>query len=249
MGSAALLANRGHFYCPHVRPVLIDCNFKVASSDSGGLGITNLNGQGVTNVFMHTSATAGKGPNGKLNPNPAAGYIMVQLGDNYNNFYGLSATLQTPLSGSSLNVDATDAALTVHDVYVITSVGTSTAADWLALGVPPGITPAVGVAFCALATGAGTGTGTVQAIAATGAGVDHIEMVGTPNMSVWAIPVGGSPNVGSWLMLGCFQKSFTYNSGTPANSTVQNAVIAPADGTIISLGMYLGQSSAQVAGG
>lgn len=248
MSSANLLANRGHFYCPHVKPVLIDCNFVVDSTNGNGLGIRSLKGQGVNNVFMHTAETPGPGPNGLVNPNPASGYIMVQLGDNYNFYYGGFSGFVPPLSGSNVNVDASDAALSVGQIYVIVSLGTSTAADWLALGVPPGITPAVGVPFCALVTGAGTGTGKVQTIAATGSGVDHIEVVGNSNLTTWPIPVGGSPNVGAWLILACFGKAFNYNSGTPANSTVTDAIVAPANGTVIGLSFYLSQSSVTVAG-
>ena len=80
--------NRGHLYCPHVTPVLVDCNFVVDPTNGNGLGIRNLKGQGVQNVFMHTSATPGKGPNGLLNPNPASGLIMIQFADNFTRYYG-----------------------------------------------------------------------------------------------------------------------------------------------------------------
>ena len=230
--------NRGHFYCPHVRPILVDCNFVVASADTGGLGITNLKGQGIKNVFMHTSQTPGKGPNGLLNPNPQSGVIMVQFADNYQRFYSMYSSLQVPLSGTPLNVDASDAALTAGDVYVIQSLGTSTAADWLALGVPPGVTPAVGVSFVALVTGAGTGTGTVEAPAAAGAGIFSIAMVGNSNLSIGPIPVGGSPNVGGFVNLACYKDS-------AADAPV---LAAPADGTLISLSFYMNQSNVVVAG-
>lgn len=230
--------NRGHFYCPHVRPILVDCNFVVASADTGGLGITSLKGQGIQNVFMHTSQTPGKGPNGLLNPNPQSGVIMVQFADNYQRFYSMYSSLQVPLSGTPLNVDASDAALTAGDVYVIQSLGTSTAEDWLALGVPPGVTPAVGVSFVALVTGAGTGTGTVEAPAAAGAGIFSIAMVGNSNLSIGPIPVGGSPNVGGFVNLACYKDS----------AADAPTLAAPADGTLISLSFYMNQSNVVVAG-
>jgi len=236
--------NRGHMYCPHVRPIIVDCNFIVDHTNGNGLGIRSLKGQGVTNVFMNTNQTPGKGPNGLLNPNPAAGYILVQLADNFQRYYGGFSGFASPLSGSNVNIDASDAALVVGGAYVITSLGTSTAADWLAVGVPPGVTPAAGVAFIAIATGAGTGTGHVQVIKASGSGCDHIEVVGDPNKSIGPIPVGGSPNVGGFITLACF--SYAYNVGTPSNSA--NAVTAPADNTVISLAFYLDQSSVIVAG-
>ena len=238
--------NRGHFYCPHVRPILVDCNFIVDSTNGNGLGIRNLKGQGIQNIFMYTSATPGKGPNGLLNPNPQSGVIMVQFADNYQRYYGGFDGFVSPVSGSALAVDATN--LTPGNLYTIVSVGTSTAADWLALGVQPGVTPAVGVSFIALVSGAGSGSGSVEAPAAAGSAINHIEAVGDANKTIGPIPVGGSPNVGGFIYLACFQKSFTYNSGTPASSTVQNAIAAPANNSVISLSFYMNQSNVVVAG-
>ena len=230
--------NRGHFFAPHVKPCVLDCSFQVASSDSAGLGILNgsLKGQGIANVFMHTSATPGKGPNGVLNPNPQAGIIYVQLTDNFMKLYGLGHSFQAPLSGSNVAIGAS--ALTVGDIYVITSVGTSTAADYLAVGVPPGITPAVGVAFVAKATGSGSGSGEAQAPAAAGVGVNHIELIGNSALAINPIPVGGSPNVGGYIAIACYADS----------SSDANVLTAPADGSVISLEFYLSQSSVVVAG-
>lgn len=230
--------NRGHLYAPHVMPVIADCQFTVTPTN--GLGITNLKGQAVQNVFMHTSTTPAHGNNNVLNPNPQAGVILVQLSDNFSRLYSCTATLISPNSGTPLNVDASDAALTVGNLYVITSVGTSTAADWRALGVPAGITPAVGVSFIAKATGAGTGTGTVQAPAAAGSTLNHIELVGDPTTMLAPVPVGGSPNVGAWIMLR------TLAATAAGTTTLVNT--APAAGTVIKLEMYLNQSSVTVAG-
>lgn len=225
--------NRGNIFAPHVKPVLVDCNFIVDSSNGNGLGQRSLKGQGVSNVFMHTSASPGTGPNGKLNPNPAVGFIWVQLTDNFQRYFGGFSGFVTPLSGSSLNVDASDAALTAHVAYTIITVGTSTAADWLALGVPPGVTPAPGVSFFALVTGSGAGSGTVQAVATAGSAIDHLEIVGDPNQSLGPIPVGGSPNVGGWILLRCM---------------LSNATATPANGTTIGLSFYLSQSTVTVDG-
>lgn len=230
--------NRGHFYVPHVTPVVVDCNFVVAATDVAGLGITNLKGQGVQNVFMHTSATPGKGPNGLLNPNPQAGIIMVQLADNFSRLYGQWSSLVAPNSGSNIVVTLAGAALTVGNIYVITVLGTTTAADWLALGVPAGVTPAVGVAFVALVTGAGVGTGQVQAPAAAASGVNHIEVIGSSQLSISPIPVGGTPHVGGFIYLACYADS----------AADANVLTAPASGTEIKLAFYLSQSSVVVAG-
>lgn len=220
--------NRGHLYAPHVTPVIADCRFTVTPTN--GLGITALKGQAAQNVFMHTSTTPSAGPNGLINPNPAAGIIMVQLADNFTQLYGVTATITSPLSGSSLNVDLSDAALTVGALYVITALGTTTAADWKALGVPSGVAAAVGVSFVALAVGVGVGTGTVQAPAAAGSAIDHVELVGSPTLMLGPTPVGGSPNVGAWVMLRTMAKTVTAGAYTPAG-TISRGNIPVATGT------------------
>lgn len=45
------------FYTPHTKPVLLDCNFIVDQTNGNGLGIRALKGQGVSNVFMNTTAS------------------------------------------------------------------------------------------------------------------------------------------------------------------------------------------------
>lgn len=94
----------------------------------------------------------------------SAGRYRIQLSDNYTSLLAFEASFTAPNTGSALNVDASDAALSVGTVYRIVTVGTSTSADWHALGLPSGLTPAVGMTFKAAATGAGTGNGTASAI-------------------------------------------------------------------------------------
>jgi hypothetical protein len=121
MASNALGNNAGRLYSFGAQPVLIDCNFVVDPANGNGLGVRNLKGQGVENVFMHTTATPGKGANGYLNPNPASGYALVQLSSNYNRYLGGFSGFVSPLTGSAIDINAT--ALTIGDPYVITSVG------------------------------------------------------------------------------------------------------------------------------
>jgi hypothetical protein len=103
------------------RPVTIDCNFVVDSTNGNGLGIRNLKGSGVQNVYMYTSATPATGnPMGQA---ASEGYVLVQLENNYNRYAGGFSGAISPTTGSAINIDATDAALTVGTPYVITSVG------------------------------------------------------------------------------------------------------------------------------
>ncbi len=117
--------NGGRIYSFLNRPVIIDCNFIVDSANGNGLGIRSLKGAGVQNVFMHTSASAGRGANNYLNPNPASGYALIQLQNNYNRYCGGFSGQVSPLSGSNVAINAS--ALTIGQPYVIVSVGAGSA--------------------------------------------------------------------------------------------------------------------------
>lgn len=112
----ALGNNYGKFYSFLSKPVLLDLNFIVDSTNGNGLGIRSLKGQGVNKVYMHTSATPAAG-----NPNPAAGYCLIELEYNYNRIYAGPLNIISPLSGSNLAINAS--ALTPGNPYVIVSVG------------------------------------------------------------------------------------------------------------------------------
>src|SRR5580698_6870056 len=83
-------------------PVLVNCNFVVDVSNGNGLGIRNLKGAGVPNVFMHTTATPGVGSHGFLNPNPAPGVILLQLDNQYNRLLQIFGGQISPVAGSAL---------------------------------------------------------------------------------------------------------------------------------------------------
>lgn len=212
----------------HAKPVLLDCNFVVDSTNGNGLGIRNLKGPGIQAVYMHTSATPAAG-----SPNPASGTIVVQMQDNYTRSYSGSNAIVSPVSGTPIVVTAAGAALTVGVAYIIVSVGTTTAADWIVLGVPKGVVPAVGVSFIAAATGAGVGSGSVEITAATGSGVATIETVGDPNLSIGPTPQSGQ-GFGAQFILQCRDYA--------------GALVAPANGSVISLEFYLGDSSLMLSG-
>lgn len=159
---------------------------------------------------------------GAGNPNPEPGIIVVQLQDNYNKYLDKYVDLRAPLSGSSIS-----SGMVVGNPYVIASLGSSSAAQFLAAGVPANITPAVGVSFIAIATSIAGGA-LVQAPAAAGSGIDHIEVIGNPNLmnSNGAYTLGAGN--GMELILACYQNS---------------VLTAPADGTFIGLDFYLNNSA------
>jgi hypothetical protein len=74
---------------------------------------------------MHTSATPGKGQGGFLNPNPAVGYALVQLHNNYNRYCGGFSGFVSPTTGGTIAINGS--ALTVGNPYIIASVGHATA--------------------------------------------------------------------------------------------------------------------------
>ena len=226
-------------------PVLLDCNFVIDSTNGNGLGIRNLKGPYIQNVFMNTSATPGLGnsnpasPNVPVtNPNPAPGTIIVQFMDNFARTYTGGNALVSPLAAGSASI--------VGDVaYVITALGTTTAAQWLAAGVPIGLiaTPAqilagqpvvaIGLAFIAASTQTIPGAPTVNTTAALGTTIATIETVGDTNQSI-APNSMVSQGYGGQIILQC--RNFS------------DAIAAPANGSVISLSFLLSNSSVLLAG-
>jgi len=227
-------ASGGKLYSMHVKPVLLDCNFIVDSTNGNGLGIRSLKGPMIQNVFMHTTATPGAGnsnpssPNVTVtNPNPTAGTIIVQFQDNYNRSYtGMNANV-SPVSGTPLT------STTVNVPCVIVSLGTATTAQWQAKGLPKGITPAVGVAFVPTASGTIGGSAAVEIAAAAGSAIMSIETLGDPNTTIAPAP-SANQGFGAQIILQCRDKT--------------GAIAAPADGTVISLGFLLSDSSVLIQG-
>lgn len=215
-------ASGGKIYSMHVSPVLIDCNFVVDSTNGNGLGIRSLKGPAVQAVYMHTSATPASG-----NPNPASGSILVQLTDPYNRSLSGFNAIVSPISGTPLT--STTAGVPV----VIVSLGTATVAQWQAKGLPRGITPAVGVSFVPTASGLIGGSAAVEIAAALGSGVASIEILGDPNLSIAPNP-SANQGYGASFIMQCRDYA--------------GAIVAPADGSVISLSFYLNNSSILVQG-
>lgn len=223
MANRNFLSNK--LYQLEAYPVLLSCLFTVAAADTGGLGITNLNGAGIKSVFMHTSSTPAGG-----NPNPASGIIQVQLQDNYSRLLGVMSAVAAPTTGSALT------SVTANVLYVINALGTATLAQFQAKGLPVGVTPTVGQAFIATATGTIGGSASVKVSSVSG--ISDIELVGIPNTN---LQNANSPvNGGGIVMLQCL---------APTNSSTTTPIAtAPADGTIIRLDFYLSNSSVTVQG-
>lgn len=210
--------NGKSIYIPHVKPCLIDCNFVVDSANGNGFGVRSLKGSYIYRLYMHTSSTPAAG-----SPNPAAGYIVAVMSDNYNAYLGGFSGQVAALSGSNIT-----SGLSVGAAYVITSLGATTSAQFVTAGVPASITPAVGVSFIAAATSIAGGA-TVQATATAGSGIDHIEVVGDPNLM--NSNLGSASPGGKTIIMAC------YHNGV---------LTAPTDGSVLSLAFYMNDSSTPV---
>lgn len=201
------------------QPVLVDMSFTV--DDTNANGISGLSGPLVDQVLMNSS-------HGTPSSNIVAGYIQIQLQDGYNQILSpVKAMIQTPNSGSDVKID--NSAMTAGRAYVITTLGDATAAKWIAIGVPRGVTPAVGVSFIAASNGGAgnTLTSRVQAVATTSA-IAAIEVVGNPNMSVNPSPQANQ-GFGSQIILVCRDYA--------------GAIAAPAAGSVIRLQVLINNSS------
>ncbi len=142
----------------------------------------------VSSTSINLSAATSTSTTGSItyqavgSPNPASGVAIIQLADNYNRFFNGYGSICSPNSGSSILVAS--AGVVINTLYVITIVGTTSLAGWQSIGLPVGITPAVGVAFVASVTGTVSGTGAVQVPAVAGSGISAIDFVGLPNTTI-----------------------------------------------------------------
>lgn len=189
---------------------------------------------GAVTISAATAITV-NGPSGPTHVagTPAPGTIVVKLQDAYSRIYTGSHAIVSPVSGTALKID--NSALTANTAYVIAVLGSSTPAQWHALGVPAGVTPAVGVAFIASSVGAGANSSTsrVMTSAAAGSLIASIETVGDSNLAINPNP-SANQGFGAQIIL----QTRTYGG----------AIAAPADGSVISLSFLLGNSSVLVQG-
>jgi hypothetical protein len=210
-------ANGGKLWLMETAPVLLTCNFIVDPANGNGLGQRSLKGAAIEQVFMHTTATPLQG-----NPNPEAGVIVVQLQDNYNRYLGGFSGQVSPIGSPVTSTTATDPA-------VVTSLGTSTTANWLAVGFPRQYLntatqlPNIGATFIPTSSAAIGGGATVAP--PTASGIDNIEVIGDPNQTI----ASSQPqNVGAQLILQCMQ---------------DGVLTTPATGSVIGLSFLMSNSS------
>ena len=190
---------------------------KFAAPGAGGFGAPNSAttsyGQGIKQIYMNSSAAA-------TGNNVLAGNIQVQLEDNHLAYLGHAYNAAGPVTGAAIAVST---GFTIGTLYQIVTLGTSTTANWQAVGVPAGVTPVVGTVFMASTSSAGTGNGTAKAL--TWSNFDHLEVAGDPNSTLQ--PVGQASGFngasGGFLYFGCWKAG---------------VLTQPTDNTIIWLNMF-----------
>lgn len=216
-------------------PTVVSCNFTVASTNTNGLGLTSLKSNGyIENVFMHTTQTPGAN-NGFTNPNPASGFAVVQFKQNLNIVLGSLFSIQSPNSGSDVKID--NSAMTAGQAYVITTLGNATAAKWQAVGVPPGVTAAVGVSFIALTNGGAGNVLTSRVQVPSVSGIVAIEQVGSSVLSV-----------NSSIAANSGQQMIVQFLGATNSSTTTLIPTAPATGSIVELSFVFDRGSVTIDG-
>lgn len=155
----------------------------------------------------------------------AVGQYVIQFQDNYAKLLNFDVNFRAPASGS--NVAVTAAA--TGTMYIISVLGTTTVANWHAIGVPADITPAVGVVFLKSAT-AGVGTGQVQIMGESA--IAKVEQLGSMENS--DSPVN---NNGARVYIKCLgYTSSSDNTLIPAD---------PANGSIMLMRFILNNSQLQ----
>jgi hypothetical protein len=234
--------NGKSLYTNVTTPQEVWCNFTVDSTNGNGYGIRSLKSNGyVESVFMHTTATPGT-LNGYTNPNPAVGFIQVRFKNTFNYYLGGIEGQIDPLTSTSTT------SVTAGSVYVITSLGTTTLAQWLAAGLTPGSQaaqagtavltqqPSVGQAFVATMTGSIGGTGTVGLPGVPG--YTLLTVVGDPNQTISNTSLAA--NAGAVVILQLLAPS--------SSSTTTLVPTAPANGTVISLQTCFDRSTVTIDG-
>ena len=179
-------------------PVRLDCNALIGAS-----GATSaLKGSGVLSLTRL-----------------AAGVYKAVLEDDYFRFLNFSAIFRAPVTGAAV----TAGSFVTGTAYEIVTVGST---DYSAVGLPTGVTAAPGVAF--VATGAGSGSGTVKALGSSG--VFAVSLLGDPQ-TMDSSTVQGS---GATIFFKCLDAT--------------GAAVDPASGSQIFLQFWMRNSSVKGKG-
>ncbi len=173
----------------HMMPIALDMSVSIGAS--GAPTIESGSGYGIASITRM-----------------AAGQYRIRLQDNYMKLLMLNARAQSPVSGAAVPAGS----LSPGSVYQITSMGTTTQAQWVTAGVPVGITAAVGVTFKAAATSAGTGEAKILG----SSGVASVEVMGNNVNMLNYQPF--NPNLGGYIDIQTMGPIAAMGAYTPAGT-------------------------------
>ena len=152
------------------------------SVDALQKAVVLLEGSCVINSGVSGKTESLKGSGIASIENVATGTYKVVFEDAFFRLLGVSAMFSSP-SATAAKID--NSALSIGNVYVISTLGNATVAQWHVVGVPASVVPAVGVAFVAAATTAGTAnTSTSRVMSPAKSGAVSIEVVGDANKTI-----------------------------------------------------------------
>lgn len=226
--------NGKSYYTNVAGPRDISLQFTVTPTD--GTGVTSLKSNGyVRNVFMHTSTTPSTS-RGYLNPNPAVGFALVQFSNNFNYYLNGLAQFQAPVTGS---VKIDNAALTAGQAYIISTVGDAALATWQGVGLPVGVTPAVGVSFVATGVGGSGNVSSSRVSTPLTSGVFSAEVVGNPGVTLASSNI--AQNGGAWVLMQFMGATFAGSALATHthNLLLKNAAVADGATTRVNAGANL----------
>lgn len=216
----------------HRKMVVLTAKWNVLATNGAGVTVTTSTAAGTFGAPNPANSSFGNGIQAVTgySSSPASGnnYLSgtfgIQLSDNYLSYVGHDYSLAGPVTGSAILVST---GFTAGTLMQITALGTTTTAQWVQVGVPAGVTPAVGLVFQANTFGAGTGTGGAKVLASSN--LTSIEAAGDPNYGLQ--PVGQSNGfnggAGGTIFFNCWKTA---------------TLTQPTDGTIVWLRLYfLGQ--------
>lgn len=189
--------------------VMIEGSFQVGASGNvqPSTGVVGAGNQTVTKV--------------------GTGFYRIQLQDNYNRLVGFDSVIFPPTSAAGF---IQDGSLTVGQPYQILFPSTST--KWTDLGLPAGLTPAIGQPFVAtsgasagpLGSSGVTAAGNGTVIPIISANIQDIQLLPNPNTELQ------STTAGSYM--------FIQTLGTSAIVAAQ-----PTSGTVIRYNVWLRNSN------
>jgi len=184
----------------HISPVVIDTTITIGAS--GAVSSFTNSGNLISSITRLS-----------------AGTYQVQLKDPYAKLLAASGYLVSPATGSAI----TAGSFVSGTLYQIVSLGTT---NFNSVGLPANLTPAVGQVF--VATGVGSGTGTVKAVSLSG--INNVELA-SPLMNAT------QAQNGSYLIMQC-------QGPTSGTSTVPKAT-DPTQGSLLVLEFYMNNSGQQ----